>query len=550
MYKRQGNILLTINKTNIAEPLNIEDRILTSTPFIKVPSAKNPHQFDYNKYLTKEYIFHQIFIKNEAIIKCKTTTQSIFAYSYNLKNYIKQSLAKLKFNNKELSIIYALLLGDRNHITKEVKQNYINAGAIHILALSGLHIGIISLILSKFLNPLSYLKNGNIYKSIILIIILWGFAIFTGLSSSVIRATTMFSFIAIGNIIQKERIIEHSLITSMFFILLAKPLLLFDIGFQLSYLAVFGIIWIHPKLFSTIKTSNNLINKPIEIVTVSFSAQLAILPLSLFYFNQFPGLFLLSNLVILPFLGGLLCLGFLIILLKFIGILPVFLIDVLSYSIKTMNNIISWISNQEAFIFKNISISFWEMIALYLILILVYQTLKLKTTKVVLGLLTTIVLYQSIIFYQKFKSLHKQEFIVFQEWKNSIIGIRNGKYLTVNQSESNKTFNSIIAYKTGENAVILNDSVKKRVYKVNNNIIFKIDSAGIYNFKSDSQPIAILQYNPKINLNRLIKTLNPKQIIADGSNYKNNIDLWKQTCLKQKTPFHSTYENGAYILKE
>ena len=137
-----------------------------------------------------------------------------------------------------------------------------------------------------------------------------------------------------------------------------------------------------------------------------------------------------------------------------------------------------------------------------------------------------------------------------RQWKNSILGIRKGKNLIVHQKINNSNFSLISAYQIGEKVSVKTDSLQKSVYTFNNQIIIRVDTSDIYNINCKKRPIILLQDNPKTNLDRLIKMLKPKQIIADGSNYRNNIKLWKQTCIQQKTPFHSTYENGAYILKE
>lgn len=149
-----------------------------------------------------------------------------------------------------MAVIKALLLGQRQDISKGLLTDYQNAGAIHILAVSGLHVGILLLILTFILRPIDRFKNGKYIKAIGIIVFLWMFAFIAGLSASVVRAVTMFSFIAIGQSFQKKTLIEFSLITSMLFLLLVKPMFLFDVGFQLSYLAVFGIIWVQPKLDS------------------------------------------------------------------------------------------------------------------------------------------------------------------------------------------------------------------------------------------------------------------------------------------------------------
>lgn len=162
---------------------------------------------------------------------------------------IQKSLRRYHFTEDELAVMNALLLGQRQEISKELSDNYSKAGAIHILAVSGLHVGIILLILSFLLKPLERVNKGKLIKLVLVILFLWFFAVLAGMSASVTRAVTMFSAIALGKFFNKRNAVEHSLIFSMFIILLWKPLFLFDVGFQLSYTAVFGIIWVQPVLY-------------------------------------------------------------------------------------------------------------------------------------------------------------------------------------------------------------------------------------------------------------------------------------------------------------
>ena len=146
--------------------------------------------------------------------------------------------------------------------------------------------------------------------------------------------------------------------------------------------------------------------------------------------------------------------------------------------------------------------------------------------------------------------MKKEELIVFHHNKASILGIRKGKKIFVNNRESKIEFNPITSYEIGENVQVTFDSLNKSVYNFKNKTIVLLDSSNIYNINKLEHPIVILQNNPKINLERLITTLKPTQIVADGTNYKNLIEKWEETCAQQKTPFHQTRQNGAYIIEE
>ena len=345
----RGKLLLNIQKDSLQNNLKV-DQVIALKPDVKELIAPlNIHQFNYKDYLAKQGIHQQIFVNNQQFRMVNNSTISLLGLSAKFRETIQKSLQKYHFSKNEFGVISALLLGQRQDISKELINNYANAGAIHILAVSGLHIGIILLILSWLLKPIERIKYGKYLKLFLIVILLWMFAFIAGLSASVVRAVTMFTFVAIGSVFNRKRNIYFSLITSMFFLLLVNPMFLFDVGFQLSYLAVFGIVWVQPKLYNLWKPKLYILDKIWQLVTVSIAAQVGILPVSLYYFHQFPSLFILSNLVIIPFLGIILMSGILVIVLAVTNLLPQFLADAYGFVIHLMNQFVSWIADQEGF---------------------------------------------------------------------------------------------------------------------------------------------------------------------------------------------------------
>ncbi|CAL2102707.1 Competence protein [Tenacibaculum sp. 190130A14a] len=549
--KTSGHILLNISIDTIQKPPTIGDQLYLYLIFQELPSPLNPYQFDYKSYLAKQHIYHQVFTKHESFKTLKTSSPSFYRIASNIRDKIKCTLKKYHFSKETLTIINALLLGERQQISKELLDSYTKAGAIHILAISGLHIGVILWFLSLLFSFLERYKQGRFIKTALLIGCLWSFAFIAGLSASVVRATTMFSFVSISLIFKRKQLIEHSLISSMLLLLLINPLFLFDVGFQLSYLAVFGIVWIQPLLYALWKPKYALIDKFWQLFTVSIAAQTAILPLSLYYFNQFPMLFILSNLLIIPFLATILISGIIIILLALTDLLPTIIVTIYEFIISSMNSLINWIGHQEAFLLKEISLSLPEVFVWYLCIILFFQMIIQKKRKLLLvSLLLSIIGVQFILLAKHYKTTTTKELIVFHKTKSSLIGVRNGRkfLLYYNDSITPYIYNVVAPYKTHKKTTIQFRNNIPNVLSLRNDTILLVDSLGIYNITL-RKPIVILQYSPKINLTRLITRLNPKIIVVDGSNYKSYINRWEATCEKEKTPFYNTRKNGAYILK-
>jgi competence protein ComEC len=549
--KSIGKLLVNLQKDSSNTLLEIDDQLVISTSFSEISKPKNPFGFSYKNYLKNQQIFHQVYIDSTNSLYLGNRNNSIIGFAAYLRAEINKSLINYDFKNDELAVINALLLGQRQEISTELLQSYSGAGAIHILAVSGLHVGIILLILTYVFSPLNYFKYGKLTTSILIIISLWVFAIIAGLSASVVRAVTMFSAISIGLYLNRPSNIYNTLIISMFLLLLINPFYLFEIGFQLSYLAVFAIVWLQPKLYALWKTNYWILDKFWQLFTVSVAAQLGVLPLSLFYFHQFPGLFFVSNLVIIPLLGFILSIGILVIVLAVLNMLPSFLANFYMFIIQQLNNFISWISNQQFFIIENISFSLVLLLATYALILLFFKWYEKKSFQRFVLVLISIIAIQTVVIVEKMKLQKTNQFMVFQKSKETVLGNQLGALLIVDSSENSEISDyPLNDFVVGTNVQeVLNNNSIRNFYNFKNERILVIDSLGLYHFKTIQPTILLLRQSPKVNLNRVIKLLKPKLIISDGSNYKSYVTRWEQSCRENKTPFYNTSQNGAYILE-
>ncbi|MBR9844976.1 MAG: ComEC/Rec2 family competence protein [Algicola sp.] len=546
----QGRVLLNIKKTDSSKIYHVDDVLFIHSEFQDVRNPRNPNQFNYKDYLEKQYIYHQLFTDPDLIFEISSKRSTVYGYADALRQQINEKLNGFNFKSDELAVINALILGQRQDMDRNMYNDYANAGAIHILAVSGLHVGIILMLLNFILKPLEHLKRGHVIKVISILFLLWSFAVIAGLSASVTRAVIMFSIIAIAMHLKRPTNIYNTLSISIFILLLIKPMFLFDIGFQMSYLAVFAIVSIQPLLYKLWPPKWKLVDYFWQITTVTFAAQLGVAPISLFYFHQFPGLFFVSNLAIIPFLGLILGFGILVIVLSLMNCLPELLATVFGSLISAMNQVVFWVSKQEAFLITDISFGAFHVIATYLVLLsLLFIFQKFNHRRTVYALLS-IVIFQSVLIYTK-RINNFEAFIIFHKSRHSILGKKANDKLTIwHDLDSNtlKKDKMIHNYKV-ENFIksVSYDSLSN-IYKVHQKTLLVIDSISVYNvsFRAD---YILLRHSPRINLKRLIDSLQPELIIADGSNYKSYVQRWKRTCLMEKLPFHQTSEKGAFVLK-
>lgn len=546
-----GKLLINVKRDSSNIPLSVDNLAFTSSELQVIQKPLNPHQFDYSKYLELKQVYHQLYLKQDELLLLSDSKTTIYGYADELRTAINTKLLAAGFKNEALSIMNALLLGQRQTIDKSIYNNYVNSGTIHILAVSGLHVGIILWILNFIFRPLLYLKYGNYIRPLILVTILWSFAIVAGLSPSVTRAVTMFSIISIAMHLKRPTNIYNTLVISAFLILLVKPTFLFSVGFQMSYLAVLGIVSVQPILYKLWKPKYYVFNKLWQIFTVTLAAQAGVVPISLFYFHQFPGLFFVSNIVVIPFLGLILGLGLLVIALALLNVLPNAIVVAYSFIIDSLNRFIAWVAQFEDFLFRDIPFTLLLVICSYFLIMTLVQVYKFKNFKWIALSLFGIICFQGVYFYNRYKTQH-DAFIVFNKSRHSMIGQKNKNHLLLHHNLDTLkqiTDNVVKNYIVGETIDSISVNRLESIYQFKNKKILIIDSLGVYQGLSFRPNYILLRNSPRCNLNRVIDSLDPKLIIADASNYKSYVKLWMATCKDKKIPFHYTYEKGAFIIK-
>ncbi len=543
-----GKILLSLPIDSQSENLEVDDLIFAIGNLEIIEGPKNPHQFNYKNYMKLQGVYHQIVLKHNYYLK-KRKTSSIKGTINRLRDRLNKSLENYPFKKRELGIIKALLLGDRTQINPETFGVYKNAGAVHLLAVSGLHIGVVLLLLNMVLSPLKRIPKGKLMITIISILLLWFYALLCGLSPSVIRAVSMFSFVAYALYINRAVVSFNIVGLSMLFLLLLyDPFLLFQIGFQFSYAAVLSIFWVFPKINSLWKPSFVIFKKTWQLLALSIAAQLGVFPLSLFYFHEFPLLFFISNLLLVPFLGLILGMGFLILILAVLELLPNPLFHIYEGLIRAMNEVIMSIGNLESFVIKNIYFDEVGLVLTYAIIILLSINPGRKRFKYMMVSGCLFICLQLWNSYSLRDHFGKEKLFILHIAGKSTLLHKDKKNLIIYCRDSVLNSNLVDRIKTAERSEVVRYRPLNNVYKVGGRRLLLIDNAKVpltLKFETD---YLLLTNSPRINLNRYLDSIKPKWVIADGSNYNNLISLWRKSCLKKKIPFYSTAEKGAMVL--
>ena len=558
-----GNAILYLEKDTNAINLQFGDQIVVKSNWKAIDEPTNPAQFDYKKFLANSDIFHQQYLTNmHWKMFEKQNRFSVRATAFLWQKRLLDVLKSHQFKQQELAVASALLLGYRDMLDRDTILTYSSSGAMHVLAVSGLHVGIIYLVISSLLFFFDKIKYGNYTKALSLVLALWAYAFLTGLSPSVLRAATMFSFVTIGSSLKRQTNIYNTLAASAFVLILYNPYIILKVGFQLSYLAVLGIVYLQPKLYNLYRTSNWLLDKIWAITTVSIAAQLATFPLGMYYFYQFPNYFLLSNLFVIPLATFIINGGILLFIISSIPVLPTYIAWVVNKMLLFLNFSVEWVDSLPYSLTLGISISTLETILVYLIILLLIPALIQRNWKGMRLALSLSVLLLSFQIYEKMTMQKQQYFIVYDVPNERAIDFVDGAenyFLATNdlKNDQSKMRFHIMHYRWNrrvKKSTLSPDFFSKQNYFRNGNYIQFFDKKLLLWDDSFKMPnnISQMQFHFVIFSGKAkvdLENVNCKQIIIDSSVPKYKWEQIKKECLKWDIPFYNVSTEGAYVFQ-
>ena len=372
MLDTEGEVLVYHKSENQLRP---GDLIWISGSPQLIQKPKNPKEFDYSLFMLRQQISHQHFIGNNFERIGKVSERPIEDFFIRIRSRVMNSMDKFFGDQRSNQIAKALLLGQKKNLEKEVSEAYVTAGAMHILAVSGLHVGIIYGFFFLFVKPFRLPVTKRVIYLSAIILLIWCYALLTGMSPSVMRAATMFSLMALAQMKSRSPSIFNAIALSAMILLVYDPFLIYAVGFQLSYIALLGIIIIQPLLVRLWIPKNKILEYTWQITTVGLAAQLATFPISAYYFHVFPSYFIISNLVAIP--GAFLIMSFGVPFMVFaeIPVLGHWLSWVTDKLIFSVNTLIFWIQDLPYSRISEISLSpfsiftYWTVLCLAILLL-------------------------------------------------------------------------------------------------------------------------------------------------------------------------------------
>ncbi|RYG02717.1 MAG: ComEC family competence protein, partial [Chitinophagaceae bacterium] len=426
--RANGNFLVYFDKIPANKTLRYGDIIYTSELPGLVSATGNPAAFDFREYCFLQGINHQLFLRNGKFgVLPGRETSRLKLLIFSLRERIVTTIAANIPGTREAGLAQALLIGYKDNLDRDLIQSYSNTGVVHVVAISGLHLGLIYAILVLFTGRLARNRFGKWVQLSLILIGVWLFTLLAGASASVVRSAVMFTCIAIGNALSRRSSVYNSLAASAFLLLTYNPFWLWDTGFQLSYAAVLSIIVYQKTVTNLIYPSNKLLLILWKSCSVTISAQILTTPVTIFYFHQFPVFFLFTNLVAIP-LSGIILLGeILLCCTNWIPAVGHLIGKLIAYLIRLMNFCVELADSLPNASWQPLQIDRYQYLLLFVFIGLLSGWLMFRNRACLMPAVATLLMILSIRLYSFESASRQYRFIVYNVPKTTAIDYLAGR---------------------------------------------------------------------------------------------------------------------------
>lgn len=572
-YRTTGKLMAYFRNDSAQQEFKYGDTLFIRALPVAVPPPANPHQFDYKKYLEKKMVHHQVYLTPDRVrLAGRFNRWSLKQFSFQLRDHLSAILQRTNMSDQEQAIAHAILLGDKSHLDDETYHAFSASGTIHILCVSGLHVGIIYLILNFLLGVLPQQLWAKRLRAALIMLLIWLYALLTGLSPSVLRASFMFSVLSIGNSLRRSTNIYNSLATSAMLLLLVRPGMVMETGFQLSYLAVIGIISLQPSLNDQLVFNHWLTSKLWSLVTVSAAAQLFTFPLTIHLFHQFPNYFLLANLLVVPFSGLVIYMGIAVFITYPFPFLWITVTTGFKWLVRIMNTMVSFIESIPYSTCQGVYMDAIQVILAYgIILSLTDFVCRRKINAIRVTLIFTLVLVTYGLYLAGQRG-HRRQITVYAVPGSTALALIHGTNGLALMDEElyrdeeridqrmkehwiHSRVKNLSRQMIGDSLIMDNDWLFARHHSdftffqmagrslmvIGRDACFKVCTA-----EKIRVDCVLLRENTSVSMMQISTYLDISCVVADQSNSRWKVAQWKNQASAVEIPFHDVAEKGSF----
>ena len=553
-----GRLLVYIPEPGSAgSGLSVGDRLLLEGRIRPIPGPMNPGAFDFRYYMHIQNVHFQAFVRPGSWMvapKGRSWT-GLWAVAKEAQARLVETLSRHLVSIDERAVGAALILGFRDFLERDLREAYAGTGAMHVLAVSGLHVGLVFL----GLNILLGVFNGKgrvlaVCRILFLLAGIWGFAFVTGASASVMRAATMLSFFVLGKAAGRHCNIYNILAASAFLLLLLNPLSVGQVGFQLSYAALFGIVYLQPKIYQLYFVRNPVLDYVWKLLALSIAAQVTTLPLSLFYFHQFPVYFWLSGIIVVPAATLILAFGLFTLLFSFWPSVAGVFGTVLLLLVRVTNSLILGIRALPGSLVDNVFFPAWLLIPVSVLLIGGLGFLEKRRLQWAYLFFLALLIILCWDLGNEYYAWHRREAVVYHLRREGIIDLYDGKTLYTyeyrqNGEPRNRYDVENLRNRRDVHSRIALDALCPVVEFGGTTLLIGRDEVLASIPDTLSVEYVVLTGNPQIRLADLLQKCRPGWFIFDASNSYRTVRRWQRECEEADLKCHNVYEDGAFVIQ-
>ena len=563
-------VSIYFSKDSLSRQLLYGDRLLIHTKLQPIKNKGNPYEFDMERYMAMKGVFYQAYAKQEQWrLLDRGNGNFLFRIANRCQKWLMHIFRKNGFDNREFAVASALTLGYTDEIDGETRSAFSASGAMHVLSVSGLHVGVVYAALSFMLGFLRRYRWGLALKTVIEISFLWFFAFLSGLSPAVERSAFMLSLVVVGKAYRQETNIFNILLASLFFLLAYDPNLLTDVGFQLSYLAMASLLYFFPYINAWFTPKNYLIRSAWSMTAAALAAQIGTLPLSLYYFHQFPNLFLISNIVAILLSTIILYGSALLFFVSWSALLSFIFAKVLWWATWLLNWFIFWIEDQHYSVIERISFTSTELVLSYLAILFFSVFLAYRKRLWLSFALYALIASFGFRAYDSWQLKDQHRLIVFSTINSAAVCSVHGKKVSLigdssfihdKEKMSYLIKGMLTAYQIRDvqlsdikQTMITTDAsnASYSVLQLQGKKLFVLRGNALKPYLSENKlavDFLVLSGDVKLSIEKLNHLFSYKQLIIDSSvpRYRRNGLI--ADCQERGLSYHSVFEQGAWVL--
>ena len=557
----KGNILIYFKKDSAAARLDYGSVVVFDKSLQPIRSAGNPGAFDYARYAALQGIYQQVYLQpGDYRLLPAVRGNRLTRFLFTTRASILSVLTRYIPGEREAGLAEALLVGYKDDLDKTLVQSYSNTGVVHIIAISGMHLGLIYWILTLILTPLRARSSTRWMVPVLTVTGLWIFSLIAGGGPSILRSAVMFSCIAIGESIQRKTYIYNSLAASAFILLCIDPFWLGDAGFQLSYAAVLSIVIFRKPVYNWLTFQNKIVETVWQLCAVTIAAQILTTAVSIYHFHQFPVYFLLTNLLAVPLSSLVVLLEILLCAIAPLHVLAHLLGTMLYWLIYGMNRFVQYMEHLPGSTWGQLQLSIFQLLVAYGFIAAMAHWLSKKSR---------LALYLALLFALCFFGARSvdiitkkqvEQIIVYNVPKHAAIDfVSNGHYLfmgdsTISASEVLQRYHLLPArllYRLQPAASLPNLTIDNSIYLFNQKTVLVLSHGlgrRVTNAEKMAADVIVLSNNAQVTMDQLQQSFAFHTVVVDGSNNYRNVHKWKEDAAKLGLYCFSTVDKGAFVM--